>query len=422
MTGVVIPIFNRPKYLRQCLDSLKKLTTKPDIYILVDDCSIDPETHQLTWEFTASERNVHLIKSRQNLGVRASLASGIEVAFQCGCDFVINLDSDMIVKPHFIRVMADLKKRYPANIVSGINCMMRQKTGEERNPLLYEHEDHYLKKYVAGQCLGFYAEQYAKFIKPALKINGNWDHNASIACDHQGLAMIVCKPSVAQHIGMESSMGHNGYGELPDRAEDFDEKINLPTVTLFGIDANNPAGLIRAAEACQQRIKFADVKIITDRLFPGPNREVGRKNYSEFMIKHLADHFKTSHVLTIHDDGFVQNPDAWNNDWLQWDFIGGTWDWYNEYLVGNGGFSLRSLKLCQVLASDPEINDFHPEDDKICRKYRPYLEKKYGIRFAPVEVAKKFSIEGYGLKPEFNVYNGEFGFHGRTVKNLLIKI
>jgi len=30
----------------------------------------------------------------------------------------------------------------------------------------------------------------------------------------------------------------------------------------------------------------------------------------------------------------------------------------------------------------------------ICRHYRPHLEREHGIRFAPAEVARRFSIEG----------------------------
>lgn len=196
-------------------------------------------------------------------------------------------------------------------------------------------------------------------------------------------------------------------------------KLHLPDVTLFGVDAADPAGLLRASDICQEEIQFGAVKMITERIFPGSTREEGRINYSKFMIKDLASHFSTSHVLTIHPDGFIQNPKAWKVNWLEWDYIGATWDWYNHHQCGNGGFSLRSKKLCDVLAADDHIDDYMPEDDRICRKYRPYLEEKYGIKFAPVEVCKLFSIEGYGLAPQFRVYNGEFGFHGYLIRNLI---
>lgn len=197
-------------------------------------------------------------------------------------------------------------------------------------------------------------------------------------------------------------------------------KLKLPSVTLFSIDAHDIAGVLRAAEICQREIEFGAAVVITERMFPGATREEGRSNYSKFMIKHLTEYFTTSHVLTFHNDGYIQNPRAWKDEWMEWDYIGACWDWYNEHQNGNGGFSLRSKKLCDILAKDDHIDDYMPEDDRIARKYRPYLEEKYGIKFAPVEVCKKFSIEGYGLRQEFNVWNGEFGFHGYLTKELPI--
>lgn len=197
--------------------------------------------------------------------------------------------------------------------------------------------------------------------------------------------------------------------------------IELPGITLFAVGPHNPQGTIRAIEICKREIKFGAEVVITDRsIFPGTTREEGRRNYSEFMIKEAAKYIHTSHVLIVSDDGYIQNSSAWNNEWLKWDYLGAAWDFYNVHQNGNGGFSLRSKRLCDILARDPFIDDYMPEDDKICRKYRPYLEETYGIQFAPVELCKKFSIEAWGLKSEYQVYGGEFGFHGFSVRNLPI--
>lgn len=190
-------------------------------------------------------------------------------------------------------------------------------------------------------------------------------------------------------------------------------KLHLPDVTLFSIDAHNPEGIKRAAEISQRGIEFGDVVVITERLFPGATIQEGRTNYSKFMIKELTNYFSTSHVLSIHADGYVVNPTAWDDEWLNWDYGGGTWGYKDGMNVGNGGFSLRSKKLCDILAKDTKINQYFPEDDKICRTYRRYLEYNYGINFMPEELANRFSIEAYGAKafPKGNHYSGQFGFH-----------
>lgn len=193
-------------------------------------------------------------------------------------------------------------------------------------------------------------------------------------------------------------------------------KIKLPEVSLFCIDAFDPEGAKRAIEICQRGIEFGDVICITDH-----NYFRGRESYSKFMVERINEFIKTDFVLTCHPDGFIQNPEAWDNDWLQYDYIGATWDFYNHHQNGNGGFSLRSKKLLQILS---ELNldgiNVHPEDDFICRQIRDWLEKEYHIKFAPVEVCKKFSIEAYAIMPPYNRWNGEFGHHGYYVTGLPI--
>lgn len=415
--GLVITTYNRPDYLVKCFESVKKLKlpTGDDgwnaIYV-VDDGSHE-ETKQLCREFclavnnTSSNVEAYCILKEKNSGIKDSIKIGAETAFEDKCDVVINIDGDALVKPEAILRLIALKKEHPDSIVSGFNCITTH------NPVVFEYEGHVLKHYCNGINFCFNREEYKKYILPGLQKHGNWDYNASVLHKKDARMFVVSKPSVVQHIGFKSSMGHYSVNG-PDIAHDF-KMLELPTVTLFGIDAHDPEGILRAAEISQRTIEFGKVNIITKRLFPGANADEGRRNYSKFMIRELTKHFDTNHVLTIHSDGYVLNWGAWDKRWLEYDYIGAPWDWYNENMVGNGGFSLRSKKLCEILAEDKNIQVFHPEDEMICRRYRSYLEKTHGIKFAPVEVAKKFSIEAYGLAHHFRIYDGEFGFHGPHV-------
>lgn len=405
-TALLITIYNRPEYVRKCLQSIGRCFIPDGLKIyLIDDCSDSADVIKACAELTEHTGISGIVEYRRNdrnLGIKESLKRNIDQIIEDGAGVIINLDSDSVVKPNFLMEILSLKRKHPNNIVSGFNHV------SDRNPNVFEKKDHVLKRLCNGINMCFNKQQYQDYIRPALQIGGNWDYNVSQKCVVDGNMIVVTKPSVVQHIGYDSSMGHGKYGF--DYAQDF-KMIKLPDVTLFGIDAHDPKGIIRASHISQRDIEFGSVNIITERKFPGSNREEGRENYSKFMIKDLDAQFSTSHVLTIHADGYVINWEAWDNDWLQYDYIGATWDWYNENMVGNGGFSLRSKKLTSALAKDTYIKEFHPEDDKICRKYRKYLEKNYDIKFAPVEVAKKFSIEGWGLKEEYQKYGNEFGFH-----------
>src|SRR6185503_19702122 len=114
----------------------------------------------------------------------------------------------------------------------------------------------------------------------------------------------------------------------------------------------------------------------------------------------------TSHVLLVQWDGYVINPAAWDPAFLECDYIGAKWFWYEDGMrVGNGGFSLRSRRLLEAL-QDPAIVRIGAEDTTIGRSFRPLLEREYGIRFASEALADRFSFEvAYPIgKP--------FGFHG----------
>ena len=100
-------------------------------------------------------------------------------------------------------------------------------------------------------------------------------------------------------------------------------------------------------------------------------------------------------MLIIQHDGFVLSADNWREEFFNYDYIGAPWIGYfkdqPQFNVGNGGFSLRSKKLLDILAEDDHIELGKPEDAIIGRQYREYLESK-GIKFAPEEIAGKFAI------------------------------
>lgn len=134
-----------------------------------------------------------------------------------------------------------------------------------------------------------------------------------------------------------------------------------------------------------------------------------KENYSRFIVKDLWKYIKTSHCLIMQWDGYILNPEVWEDRWLYWDYIGARWGFHKDHqVVGNGGFSLRSKKLMEIVGTDLNIVDTHPEDCAICRWYKPYLEQNYNLRWAPPAVADLFSDENSNFKHKC------FGYHGGT--------
>jgi hypothetical protein len=65
-----------------------------------------------------------------------------------------------------------------------------------------------------------------------------------------------------------------------------------------------------------------------------------------------------------------------------------------EYIVGNGGFGIRSKKLLELLETDPstERPAGVPADWFVCVDLRDHLERR-GMGCAPVDLARRFSFE-----------------------------
>jgi hypothetical protein len=195
--------------------------------------------------------------------------------------------------------------------------------------------------------------------------------------------------------------------------------INLDNVTLLCVDCIHPQLALKAIDISTRGINFGKIKLITDV----SNRTIGSsvninnlfvyttglvtdiRTYSKFIINNLINYIDTDYCLIIQYDGYVLNPSAWDYRFLDYDYIGAPW-W--DRVVGNGGFSLRSKKFLEA-TSKLGIKDINSgEDDILCRQYRSILENM-SIRFAPYELASKFSIEYCG--PNGYKWNGEFGFH-----------
>jgi len=191
-------------------------------------------------------------------------------------------------------------------------------------------------------------------------------------------------------------------------------RLSLSQVTLIAATSINIEATLQAIETCQRGVRFAACKLLTHRpparSLPGVEiiiipELVTAREYSEFMLRNLADYVATPHCLVVQWDGYVLHPERWRPEFLDYDYIGASWPQFDDgHDVGNGGFSLRShrlLKACQ----DADFIPSHPEDVAIGRINRAWLEQQ-GMRFASCALADSFSAERTS-RPDKT-----FGFHG----------
>ena len=124
----------------------------------------------------------------------------------------------------------------------------------------------------------------------------------------------------------------------------------------------------------------------------------------------LYARFTTPYVLIIQDDGFPLRDGLDEFVSAGYDYIGApfvrhaTWfDWYPypDWCVGNGGFSLRSRRICRAaaryyrrwFAKLPCLWTLVGDDTFYCKTLRVFPSYRRRFRFAPPDVAGRFSIE-----------------------------
>jgi hypothetical protein len=226
--------------------------------------------------------------------------------------------------------------------------------------------------------------------------------------------------------------------------------IDLSNITLVGVDGTYNTrsidNLKSAISISTKHINFGDIKFIGTGE-PSDNDDfdciqispMSWGDYVDFMLFELVNYVDTEFVINIQEDGFILNPYLWLDEFLEYDYIGAPFSyelhfgpnspqylgesikWVHDSvrkkakedinLVGNSGFSLRSKKLLKETAKKPFENYGGPDDVYICANYYDYFVSR-GIKFAPVELASKFSLQ-LDMQPNPNEASKSiFGFHG----------
>lgn len=226
--------------------------------------------------------------------------------------------------------------------------------------------------------------------------------------------------------------------------------INLSNTTLVTIDGlGNEPNCIKALLYSCSLVKFGSVKYFSPINLSNKSDyeyiqipKLSYADYSEFCISELPNHITTKYALIIHDDGFVINPTLWTDEFFKYDYIGAMWPlnhlYFNtrrwpavhnkflesgcSYLVGNGGFCLRSKKLMEE-AKKLYTKDYYdiPEDAVIAIAFRKELENKE-LKFATNDIASKFSCETTNLHDRNIQPEETFGFHGRDTHSKYVSL
>lgn len=227
-TAIIIPTYNRPHYLKQCLESLYKTYLPKDTLIYIIDDGSDQITKTLIKEF-----NPNCLIKREfktyNTGLYHSLLTSYDYCFNNDYEYVILLGSDVIVNNYFYDMMIYYKTLFPNNIISGFNTLTCSELNAPRHKIIYNGGFYVMKNTAGSAGTGIDKFIYETYIKPTLlkqlEIHQyKYDTIASNKASKDGINVICTIPSVVEHIGLNSSLNHN---VNPDISIDFREYIEL---------------------------------------------------------------------------------------------------------------------------------------------------------------------------------------------------
>lgn len=183
--------------------------------------------------------------------------------------------------------------------------------------------------------------------------------------------------------------------------------LRLPEVTLVCVQPRVPALGLATLRHCMRDIRFAQVLLFTDpmaiRERPDGIEVKGLRldspqAHADFMLRGLVHYLQTSHLLLVQWNGFVLDAKQWDPAFQLYDHVSAPVDpGASARGARASSFSLRSRRLLQAM-QDPAMVIRPPEDHCLLHLNRQRLEQVHDVRFAPSELARRFSFDH--LRPD----------------------
>ena len=116
MLYIIIPVFNRWRYTRECLESLRRQTTQVFRTVVVDDGSTDETAAALAREYP----EVEVVTGDGNLFWTAGVNVGIRRALALGASRVLTLNNDVVAAPDFVAQMLLAAAQHPTAVLGSL--------------------------------------------------------------------------------------------------------------------------------------------------------------------------------------------------------------------------------------------------------------------------------------------------------------
>jgi hypothetical protein len=193
-----------------------------------------------------------------------------------------------------------------------------------------------------------------------------------------------------------------------------------------------PSGSARALLHCMKQANFAAV-VYCGVFLPDELKDAQAEfhkiepldywQWNRWLLYEAAEHVRTSHYLLIQWDGFIVNPERWQDSFLEWDVMACPWRAGIPHRTAAGGFTLRSRKFTDAVRTLPvyESEGRYGEDWWMFQMHNQELCDA-GARIAPVEVCADFALDDdIPERPNWKI-GDSFGVHNYNNKKLAAHI
>jgi len=219
-TAIVVTTWNRPATLRRMWSSLASSDLGDAVVIVVDDASDDPEALRMLT--LLGHRQAPVIKLRRKVRgapcPHGGLRDGWDLARALGATTLINLDADMVVKPHWLCTLLALHREATQArgecVVTGFNALDHRVVGAWSGA--------WVKRSIGGANVVIDRPTYERWLRDCLNDQG-WDWNVVRSARARGVPLLATRPSVCQHIGRHGLWSNwlRGMDRAPDFACDW---------------------------------------------------------------------------------------------------------------------------------------------------------------------------------------------------------
>lgn len=212
--GICMTTYNRPEYLSRSLETLKETQFLDGTIIrILDDDSSNKETKRLLQDFKIDNPfvKVFIETNIYNIGPIHNYTKNIIKFLNDDVDYVVNLDSDSIHNPKWLKKINLLNNYFGPEVLSSVFWCDH---GHPKQEFLINEEKFYKTRSLNGICLCF--PKY--FVKHFVDKKNNRSFDGFTSTDLRkkyNLDTVVTELSYVEHIGL------HGVNYPPDVAKKF---------------------------------------------------------------------------------------------------------------------------------------------------------------------------------------------------------